>query len=77
MPEQFKEDCATVYKPYTACVLEYTSLPQLVYDLENNKTVFKNWFVCLNGQHLTVKQFLEWFYNSQFYFKGAKFYEKV
>lgn len=77
MPESFSVDCATVYRPYTACVMEYTSLPQLVYDLENNKAAFRDWLVYMNGKHMTVKDFIEWFYHSEFYFKGAKFYEKV
>lgn len=75
LPETFNEDCATLFRPYTACIMEYTSLLQLVYDLENNKKVFKDWYVVLNGKHMSVEEFKEWFYHSQFYFRGAKFYE--
>lgn len=68
---------ATVFRPYTACIMEYTSLPQLVYDLENRKEAFKSWYVLMNGKTYTVNAFIDWYIKTHLKFTGAKFYEKV
>lgn len=64
---------ATVFRPYTECIMEYTSLPQLVYDLENNKAAFKNWFVQMNGRTMSVPDFIQWFYETKFNFMKGKY----
>lgn len=70
------EPIATVFRPYTSCTIEYTSLYALAYDLENRKDVFRTWFVQMNGKTMSVKVFLDWFYKTHIN-KGAEFYEKV
>lgn len=65
-----------VFKAYTACEMVYPSAYALAYDLENNKLVFKNWSVLMNGKIYTVHDWLEWFYN-KYIRLGASFYEKV
>lgn len=68
---------ATVFRPYTECIMEYTSLPQLVYDLQNRKDAFKNWYVQMNGKIYTVPDFVEWYVRKYLRFGDAKKYEKV
>lgn len=70
------EPIATVFRPFTSCMIEYTSLYALAYDLENRKEVFRTWSVNMNGKIMSVKDWLDWFYHTHI-LKGAEFYEKV
>lgn len=67
---------ATVFRPFSSCVLEYDSIFALAYDLENRKEVFKKWSVNMNGKIYSVREWLDWFYHTHI-LKGAEFYEKV
>lgn len=67
---------ASVFRPFTSCILEYDSIYALAYDLENRKEVFSKWSVNMNGKIYSVREWLEWFYHTHI-LKGAEFYEKV